>query len=232
MCWQKTWAMNICVYQLRQKKTIITFPKSGKQLIREEGDILNPQRYDKESLAGLKKSMGSLQYSGQMQQRPAPADGNVFKKAWLQHYYTTAPHCNMIIQSWDLAFKTATAAQGCRLCGRQKRPKHICFDLVNDKMSFTQSVKAIRDMTAKWPKARSKGRGGIRQTDRRSWTCWTRKSLEWCHTTRAAVRRESNIGYAILRGWERIFPDPNTTSWVADLQRFIDVPERGIQRHG
>lgn len=35
--------MNICVYQLRQrKKTIITFPKSGKQLIREEGDILNP----------------------------------------------------------------------------------------------------------------------------------------------------------------------------------------------
>ena len=49
--------------------------------------------------------MGSLQYSGQMQQRPAPADGNIFKKAGLQHYYNQAPHCNMIIQSWDMAFK-------------------------------------------------------------------------------------------------------------------------------
>ena len=97
----------MCLPAEAEKKTIITFPKSGKQLIREEGDILNPQRYDKESLAGLKKSMGSLQYSGQMQQRPAPADGNIFKKAGLQHYYNQAPHCNMIIQSWDMAFKNS-----------------------------------------------------------------------------------------------------------------------------
>ena len=51
---------HLCLPAEAEKKTIITFPKSGKQLIREEGDILNPQRYDKESLAGLKKSMGSL----------------------------------------------------------------------------------------------------------------------------------------------------------------------------
>ena len=35
---------HLCLPAEAEKKTIITFPKSGKQLIREEGDILNPQR--------------------------------------------------------------------------------------------------------------------------------------------------------------------------------------------
>lgn len=105
--------------------------------------------------------MGSLQYSGQMQQRPAPADGNVFKKAWLQHYYTTAPHCNMIIQSWDLAFKNSdgSAKVAGYVVGRSG-PNIYVFDLVNDKMSFTQSDKSYPGHDSEMAKGQGKGCGG------------------------------------------------------------------------
>lgn len=54
---------HLCLPAEAPVRTIITFPKTGRQVVREEGDILNPQRFDHEVLAGLKKSMGSLQYA-------------------------------------------------------------------------------------------------------------------------------------------------------------------------
>ena len=51
---------HLCLPAIAEKKTIITFPMSGKEIIREPGDILNPGRFNQEVLDGLKKSMGSV----------------------------------------------------------------------------------------------------------------------------------------------------------------------------
>ena len=149
---------HLCLPAEAPERTIITFPKSGRKIIREEGALLNPQRFDKEVLDGLKKSMGSLQYAGQFQQTPAPAEGVIFKREWLNSLYSdgTAPR-TQDIQSWDMAFTKSegSAKVAGFVMGRHNADIYI-KDLVNDKMTFTESVTAVRTLSGKWPRARAK----------------------------------------------------------------------------
>lgn len=149
---------HLCLPAEAPERTIITFPKSGKQIIREEGEILNPQRFDAEVLTGLKKSMGSLQYAGQFQQVPAPAEGVIFKREWLQSFYRDGAAPNtQDIQSWDMAFTKSegSAKVAGFVMGRHGADIYI-KDLVNDKMTFTESVAAVRTLSGKWCRARAK----------------------------------------------------------------------------
>lgn len=49
----------------------------------EEGELLDPVRFPRKVVDDLKKGLGSYAYAGQYQQRPAPRDGGLFKRAWL-----------------------------------------------------------------------------------------------------------------------------------------------------
>jgi predicted phage terminase large subunit-like protein len=149
---------HLCLPAEAEKRTVITFPKSGREIIREEGDILNPGRFDKSVLEGLKKSMGSLQYAGQFQQTPAPAEGVIFKREWMTEFYRDGAKPNtQDIQSWDMAFTKSegSAKVAGFVMGRHGADIYI-IDLVNDKMTFTESVAAVRLLSAKWPHARAK----------------------------------------------------------------------------
>lgn len=150
---------HLCLPAEAPEHTVVTFPISGREIVREEGDVLNPQRFDKSVLDSLKKSMGSLQYAGQYQQTPAPAEGVIFKREWLHNFFRpeAAPHQQMLIQSWDMAFTKSegSAKVAGYVMGRSGADIYI-FDLTNDKMTFTESVAAVRSLTGKWPKARAK----------------------------------------------------------------------------
>lgn len=50
-----------------------------------EGEVLHPLRFPPEVLADEKKK-GSMYYSGQFQQRPAPAEGGMFKRLWWRFF--------------------------------------------------------------------------------------------------------------------------------------------------
>jgi len=43
-----------------------------------------PTRFSRSVIDSFKKSLGSLQYAGQIGQRPVPPEGNLFKKAWFE----------------------------------------------------------------------------------------------------------------------------------------------------
>ncbi len=150
---------HLCLPAEAPERTVVTFPISGREIIREEGDVLNPQRFDRGVLEGLKKSMGSLQYAGQYQQTPAPAEGIIFRREWLHNFFNpkATPYMQMLIQSWDMAFTKSegSAKVAGYVMGRAGANIYV-FDLVNEKMTFTESVAAVRTLTAKWPKARSK----------------------------------------------------------------------------
>lgn len=148
---------HLCLPAEAEKRTVIHFPISGKQIIREEGDLLNAERFSKKALADLKKAMGSVQYAGQFQQTPAPAEGIIFKREWLGSFFTQAPHQTMLIQTWDMPFTKSEGSAKCAglIMGRNGADIYI-HDLVNDKMEFTESVAAVRTLTGKWPKARAK----------------------------------------------------------------------------
>jgi predicted phage terminase large subunit-like protein len=63
----------------------------------------------------------------------------------------------MLIQSWDLAFTKSEGSAKCAgfVLGRIGSDVYI-RDLVNKKMTFNESVQAVRVMSKLWPKARAK----------------------------------------------------------------------------
>ena len=150
---------HLCLPAEAPERVAVSFPKSGKTIIREEGDILNPGRFDKAVLSGLKKSLGSLQYAGQFQQVPAPAEGVIFKREWMNNTFRakSLPYQSMIIQSWDMAFtKSEGSAKVAGIVMGRSGSDIYLLDLVNEKMDFVESVAAVRRLSGKWPKASAK----------------------------------------------------------------------------
>ncbi|MEX2374058.1 MAG: phage terminase large subunit [Dehalococcoidia bacterium] len=79
---------------------------SDKTHYRKKGEILHPEREDRDVLTGLERALGTAGYMAQYQQNPIPAAGNVIKRQWLRSYDCLPPRDRVrIIQSWDTALK-------------------------------------------------------------------------------------------------------------------------------
>jgi predicted phage terminase large subunit-like protein len=95
---------HVCLPAEAEVRTEILFPRSGRTLVREPGDLLWPARDGHAELALQQRMLGSLAYAGQYQQRPAPAGGTIFQRDQFR-FYDELPPLQEVAQSWDLAFK-------------------------------------------------------------------------------------------------------------------------------
>jgi len=69
----------------------------------EPGELLFPQRFPEHVVAELETTLGSYATAGQLQQRPAPRDGGLFKRAWFQ-FREAIPHGQRRrVRAWDMA---------------------------------------------------------------------------------------------------------------------------------
>ncbi len=78
---------------------------------RREGAALWPKRFSLAKLAQIRAAVGGAAWAALYQQRPAAAEGAVFKREWWR-YYTAAtlpPRFESIIISLDTAFKVGTS---------------------------------------------------------------------------------------------------------------------------
>jgi predicted phage terminase large subunit-like protein len=175
-CLKESGYTHLCLPGIAEERQIITFPISLKQIIREEKDILWPEREGQKELDEMKKALGTYGFSGQYQQSPSPAEGGTFKKWWWRYWKPKGMvlppvpvkdkdgntyHIEAIdlpdrfdrkLQSWDLAFKKkedtdfisgqAWANSGASI---------FLLDRVSDRWSFTETLKAITDFSAKHP---------------------------------------------------------------------------------
>lgn len=142
---------------IAERDETLVFPVSGNKVERREGDLLCPERFDRKALDTLKASMGSLQFAGQFQQTPAPSEGVIFKRDWLDSFYDVLPRLSMVIQSWDLPFvKSAGSAKCAGIVMGRKGADLYLIDLINEKQEFTETVAAMRQMSAKHPEAAAK----------------------------------------------------------------------------
>lgn len=92
----------------RRSKTIVLPSTNGKvwqDPRTQEGELLCSSRFGKKETERAKKELGSYGYAGQYQQRPAPEEGGIFKKAWFRWWKSAEPPpVLMIVQSWDTAY--------------------------------------------------------------------------------------------------------------------------------
>lgn len=69
------------------------------------GELLWPQLFGEERIKALEEAMGSYGASGQLQQRPVPREGALFKRAWFAGKMIDASEVpeGVTVRGWDLA---------------------------------------------------------------------------------------------------------------------------------
>lgn len=97
---------HLCLPAEAPKRTVITFPVSGREILREEGAILCPERANAIELAKA-KARGSRFYNAQYQQDPSTDDSDFFNRGWWQ-YYDEMPVALRSAWGWDTAVKVQT----------------------------------------------------------------------------------------------------------------------------
>lgn len=124
---------------------------------RRLGEPLSPERFSLKSLLQKKADMSAYQWEALYQQRPSPVRGAIFKRDDWQFYRQMPDTFDWILQSWDCAFKDKSTSDFVvgQVWGVKGANKYL-LDQVRDRMSFTQTVNAIRSLTTKWPKTRMK----------------------------------------------------------------------------
>lgn len=141
---------------------------------REVGQSLCPELGFDEKWAKSKQiAVGSRTWSALYQQRPSPAGGSIFKREHIRYYVLTKEqhkewglsddvdilpiHFDKQAQSWDCTFKaTDTSDYVAGGVWAKKKARYYLLDALVKRMGFSDTVKAIRQMSDKWPKARAK----------------------------------------------------------------------------
>src|SRR5262249_27217746 len=143
--------------------------------------LLWPERFGRAEIDSLKKSLGSYRAAGQLQQRPAPAEGGIFKQHWWRfwqwHGQELPPvtvrkadgslfECPVVtlpdgfdeqLQSWDLAFKdTKASAFVVGQVWAKKDADKFLLDQVREKLNFPKTIEAVLNLSTKWPQATAK----------------------------------------------------------------------------
>lgn len=96
-------------------------------------------------------------YAAQYQQRPAPPGGAVFDEAWLQLRHNGVPAGAFWVLSVDAAFKDNEDCDPVSIqVWAQAGPNFYLVENVTERLSFTDSIKEIKKLLAKYPKIRAK----------------------------------------------------------------------------
>lgn len=145
-------------------------PEKGETdpLGREPGEFLTSARgRTVEEWEQIKVQVGSRVWQAMYQGRPSPAEGGLFKRDWWERYDYPLWHVQdngaheilgsgfTLCQSWDLTFKDTKESDWVVGQVWLRRGVHaFLLDQVRRRMSFTETLDAMRAMHAKWPQCR------------------------------------------------------------------------------
>ena len=138
---------HLCLPAIAPRKTVITFPLSGKLVEREEGDLLWPARENKANLAQVKISLGTYGFAGQYDQDPSPAGGGILKSEWWRYYTVLPSHkdIEMGVISIDCAFKDlADSDYACAQAWWKIGSNRYLIDQIRGKWSFPLLLTQLR----------------------------------------------------------------------------------------
>lgn len=141
---------------------LINFPAVAEGAPREEdlrlvGEALWPEKYDVEALAKIKINQGARNWSALYQQRPAPEGGMIVHRKWWKFYDKFPEQFDKILMAWDLTFtKSATSDYVVGVVLGKIGADIYLLDLVRDRLSFTDSIAAMKRLAVKWPQAELK----------------------------------------------------------------------------
>lgn len=126
---------------------------------RAPGELLDPVRFPEAAVAALAARLEEYpgQAEAQLEQRPIPAKGGMFKRAWMNQVYPWDPQrppkpWTEIVQTVDATFKkTKTGAfVSIQTWGRLGWTGYYLLDEVHARMGYVDTRQAMRDAAGKW----------------------------------------------------------------------------------
>jgi hypothetical protein len=96
---------HLCLPAEFERNTVISLPRSGRSIVKQQGDLLWHACEGRAELDAAKHGLGSFGYASQYLQNPIARGGNLFKEKWFGRFWET-PKLDRLVQSWDCAFKT------------------------------------------------------------------------------------------------------------------------------
>lgn len=147
----------------------------------EHGELIWSKRFNKEYVNGLKVSMGTFTAAGQLQQRPAPSTGGIFKKYWWRFWQYPGQHLlpvqvydedgelvtsdlltlehnfDKVAESWDMTFKETTS--GSFVCGQvwgKIKADMFLLDQVRGRWELVETIRQVTMLSERWQEASAK----------------------------------------------------------------------------
>ena len=148
-------AWTLCkVPALEDRPTVVSFPRSGRTIVRQAGAPLWPEREGAAQLAQMKVDLGSTDYAAQYLQEPAPPEGAMIKAEWWVEYRVLPQNFDELLQSWDMSFKdtkTSDFVVG-QVWGRRGAESYL-LDQVRGQWDIQRTIDAMLALAQKWPLA-------------------------------------------------------------------------------
>lgn len=107
--------------------------------------------YDEVWAAETKKAVGSYAWASLYMQTPSPSEGGMFKRSLWKFYKIAPKKFTRVIQSWDCTFKDKKESDYVvgQVWGEIGADRYL-LDQVRGQLSFTETVSAMRTLSAKW----------------------------------------------------------------------------------
>ena len=122
-----------------------------------KGELLWPGRYDEPAVQKLERDL-HIFAPAQLQQNPVTAEGEIFKTSWVKYYKKSELPARMsMVLSVDCTFKNTTGSDfvAMQVWG-STGVQFLLLDELCERLSFTDTVAAIRTLLVKWPRIGAK----------------------------------------------------------------------------
>lgn len=192
---------------------------------RRKGELLFPARFPRDAIHKRKQEMGSRSWAAQDQQRPSPAEGNIFKREWIRYYKVLPPKLRFV-QSWDMAFKkTDQTDPVCGQCWGWGDGYFYLVDQVWGRMSFTETCNAVVSFSAKHPKAIRKFIEAKANGDAVEDQLKTKVSGIVMVNPKGGKEARANAVEPIWESGHVLLPHPSIAPWVHDyVEELVNFP--------
>ncbi len=146
---------HLCLPVEADVATDIVFPVSGRVVTRAPGHLLWPAREGPTELALQRRQLGSTAFDTQYQQRPAPAGGRLFKRAWFK-FYDEPPRVSTWLASWDMSFKGGPSNDYVvGLQAAREGADVYLVDRVKGQWDFTETCRQVVRLHGRYPQTQT-----------------------------------------------------------------------------
>lgn len=199
----------------------------------EENEVLWKNRYDEKAVKDLKESFQNVyQRTGQLQQRPTPSEGTIFKREWFKKRWSSLPSkFDYMLTTWDLTFGDTGNAYNVGYAIGKKGPDFYVVDEVRAKMDITRQLRMLPLLNDRNPQSReiliedaANGKAAAALLSEKI------PGVILVRPTGSKEDRANSVTY-LFEANNIVFPDDRVTTWAEDaVEEFISFGSRAIYK--